>query len=95
MSGVAGATTVWRHDDGALSRRTPRSVIVLPADAADPLVLEGAAAIVWDELSRPANDDELVGRVAVRAGVPLDDVRADVLSTRAALVDAGAIVETR
>jgi hypothetical protein len=94
MPGVAESTTVWRHDRGALSRQTPRSVIVLPAGTDAPLLLEGAAAVVWTSLSEPADDEQLVQRVAARVGSMLDAMRAEVVATRLELSDAGAIVET-
>jgi hypothetical protein len=60
-----------------------------------PLQLEGAAAIVWSALIEPADDEQLVERVAARFGVTVDAMRADVVATRKALSDAGAIVGTR
>jgi hypothetical protein len=95
MPGVADATTVWRHTEGTLSRSTPRSVIVLPTSQTEPLVLEGAAAIVWRALLEPATDEQLVVRVARTVGRDADDVGDDVRATRAALAEAGVIVGTR
>jgi hypothetical protein len=95
MPGVADATTVWRHTEGTLSRSTPRSVIVLPTSQSEPLVLEGAAAIVWRELCEPASDEQLVVRVARAVGREADDLGNDVRAARAALADTGVIVGTR
>jgi hypothetical protein len=95
MPGVADATTVWRHTEGTLSRSTPRSVIVLPASRSEPLVLEGAAAIVWRALCEPASDQQLVARIARAVGHEAGEVGDEVRATCAALADAGVIVGTR
>jgi len=93
MTGVAGATIVWRRSAHALTRRTPRSVLMTTSISDDPVQLEGAALFVWDELARPATDDQLADRIATRFSVAGDEMKAHVLTARAALSDIGAIVE--
>ena len=87
---VAG--TVWRRHDGVLTRRTSRSVLIVTARSNEPLVLEGAAVAVWDELQRPATDDQLVVAIASQFAAAADDVRSDVVATREVLDRHGALV---
>ena len=74
--------TVWRRADDVLSRRTSRSVVVLTADANEPVVLEGAAVVVWNALEQPATDAQLVTAIATRLALAGDDVRSDVAAAR-------------
>ena len=92
MAGLARATDVWRRRDDVLSRETPRSRLVLTPTAPAPLVLEGAAAFVWDELAVARTRDQLVASLARRLGQPRDDVRPHVLTACSALSEQGAIV---
>jgi hypothetical protein len=78
--------TAWRRDDDVLARRTARSVLLLPPGEGDAIVLEGAAAVVWDALVRPTTDTQLVAAIATRTSLgpegPADHVRADIVAAR-------------
>ena len=74
--------TMWRRADDVLTRRTSRSVLILTADATEPVVLEGAAVVVWDALAQPATDAQLVTAIATELERADDDVRADVAAAR-------------
>jgi hypothetical protein len=74
--------TRWRRVDDVLTRRTARSILLLTADAHEPMLLEGAAVVVWDGLAQPATDAQLVTAIASLLALGIDDVRADVASAR-------------
>jgi len=74
--------TLWRRADDVLTRRTSRAVLVLTADAHEPVALQGAAVVVWDVLAQPATDAQLVTTIASQLARGVDDVRADVAAAR-------------
>jgi hypothetical protein len=84
--------TVWRRADDVLTRGTSRSVVVLTADANDPVVLEGAAVAVWNALEQPATAAQLVTAIATRLALADDDVRSDVAAARELLHRHGVLV---
>jgi hypothetical protein len=95
MPHAAGGSGVWRKSHTALTRRTPRSVLIMTGAGVEPMRLDGLAMAIWDELERPASDEHLVDRVASRVGAEAPAIRGDVLATRAALGHIGAITEAR
>jgi hypothetical protein len=54
----------WRRAPDALVRRTPRSLVALPASSAEPVRVDGAALTVWDLLAGPRSERELVAEVS-------------------------------
>jgi hypothetical protein len=83
--------TIWRRVEDVLTRRTSRSLLLLPPGAEEPLKLEGAAIDVWDELRRPATDVQLVVAISSRLELAEDEVRAGVVTTRETLRSRGAL----
>ena len=59
-----------------------------------PLVLAGAAAVVWGAVTQGGTLDEVSGRVADEVGSPAEVVAADVATFVAGLVDAGLVVRS-
>jgi hypothetical protein len=91
LDAVAGSATAWRRNPHAVSRVTPRSVVVSLGLDTDTIKLEGFAAVVWEALAEPATEDELDARLVRRtASAPAEpaDAIADALQT---LVAASAI----
>jgi hypothetical protein len=95
MPRAAGSSAVWRKNESALTRRTTRSVLVLAERSDEPVRLDGFAMMVWDALDVPSSDERLVDSVAARTGADGPALRADVVATRRALGDIGAITEAR
>ncbi len=93
MAGVADPAAVWRHADNTLTRRTPRSLVVLGAAADEPLVLDGVALAIWDQFAAPATDARVAEQLAPQFATDGTEIRDVVVSTREALVHVGAIVE--
>ena len=54
------SNSIWRRREDVLWRRSLDAVILLPADADDPVTLPGTGASVWDLLEEPASVAELV-----------------------------------
>lgn len=77
----------------ALWHRTSRRVVVRTSPAAEPLDLDGVAALVWDALSQPVTLDELADDLAAVFERPVADVRPEVERLVAGLVAAGAAAE--
>ena len=67
-SRARGASTVSRSHD-ALWRAGDFGVVVLAADADEPVILEGTGAAVWNALASPCTADALVSELAQRFGV--------------------------
>jgi hypothetical protein len=67
-SRVRGAATVSRAHD-ALWRAGDFGVIVLAADADEPVILEGTGAVLWNALESSCTADALVGELARSFGV--------------------------
>lgn len=84
--GAHVSETVWHRAGDVLVRRTLRSLLLLRPGAHDTLRLEGAAAVVWDALARPATDTQLVDTFArldaSDPAAPLSDVRVVVVAAR-------------
>jgi hypothetical protein len=95
MRAEAAAPVAWTRADAVLTRVTPRSVLVATLGSAEPIVLEGAAVAIWEELATPLDDDQLAARVAARFGTSPDALIDDVTATTHALMAAGAIVGSR
>ncbi len=93
MAGVVDPAAVWRHADNALTRRTPRSLVVLGATSTEPLVLDGVALAIWDQFAAPTDDARVAEQLAPDFATEGTDIRDVVISTRQALVHVGAIVE--
>jgi hypothetical protein len=95
MPGPAFGSVAWRQRDSALTRTTPRAVLILSEEVDEPVRLAGAAALVWDELAAPLTDAALVDRVAARIGSAAADNSNDLIATRTALALIGAVAEVR
>jgi hypothetical protein len=95
MAPPAVGSVAWRRRDSTLTRRTPLAVLILAAEADEPVRLDGPAAVVWDELSAPLTDAVLVDRVAARTGATAAEIGGDVIATRTALALIGAVAEVR
>jgi hypothetical protein len=92
MAERAAPTRVWRRHADALTRRTPRSILVVGPDSDEPLKLEGASAFVWEALAEPATDEQLVVAIGARFARAPQEVRDDVVTARVALAGHGLLL---
>jgi len=67
LSAVAGLPTAWRRNPHAITRVTPRSILVSLGAGSEAIKLEGAATAVWESLDEPATELELATRLRWRA----------------------------
>ena len=88
---MTGAATPWRRRDDALWRRSVDAVVLLPAGAADPVVLPGTAAAVWDLLATPVTLADLVAALGAVYSAAPDTIAAEVAPLLARLADLAAI----
>ena len=84
----------WRRAAGLCHRCSGLAYVVLPADREQPLVLEEAAAEVFDALDQPRTADDLLAGLSVDSGLPEGEVRPHLESALALLADAGVITAT-
>lgn len=75
---------VISHGDGT---------VVLPLDAVDPrpVVLNGAAALVWHTLAVARDEDEVAHDLALELGLELAAIRDDVVGCLADLAEIGLV----
>lgn len=81
---------VWRRSTTTLWRRTTTGVVLLPAEASEPLRLAGAAALVWDLLEEPTPVSEATEVLARACAEDPSGVRADIEALIAELRRVGA-----
>ncbi len=91
MTTGASVAPAWSRATGVLERATDRSMLIL-VDSGEPLRLEGAAMIVWEELRVPLTDEQLITAIAGRFALADDEVRADVIAARETLGKWAAVV---
>ena len=84
-------STRWRRRADAQWRRSLDAVVLLPADADEPVTLPGTGALVWDLLEVPATLDELVETLAEVFGADPAVVARDVEALLVRLDDMVAI----
>jgi len=88
---VADPAVVYRRAPGVLTRRTPRSLVVLAERSTEPLRISGSAAVVWELLAKPARGSELAGAAARRAGRSLEVIRPELDAALHVLIAAGVV----
>ena len=81
----------WRRATGLCHRRSGWAYVVLPADREQPLVLEDAAAEVFDALGEPRAADDLLATLSEGSGLDPATIRPHLESALALLADAGVI----
>lgn len=81
----------WSRAAGLCHRRSGPSYVVLPDDHDQPLVLQEAAAEVFDALDEPRTADELLAVLSEGSGLAGEEIRPHLESTVALLADAGVI----
>ena len=81
----------WHRASTTLWRSGYRSVVLLPAGAEQPFVLNGSAAAIWDGLCDPISPDELARKLAARYATKADAIRTDVEGALRDLAALGAI----
>jgi hypothetical protein len=81
----------FQRDEATLSRRTIDGVVLLAPSASEPLVLEGAAAAMWELLATPMTVAGLVRELAGTYGVDGATITDDVDRTVTTLSGAGAL----
>ena len=82
----------WCRAEPVLWRRTLDGVVLLEARAeAEPVVLRGPAAAIWELLAQPMDDADLVATLATSYGVDRARVAPDVAVALATLADLGAL----
>ena len=86
-------SSIWRRREDVLWRRSLDAVILLPADAEDPVTLPGTGASVWDLLEEPASLAELVTVLAEAYDEDPAVVDHDVRALLAELESLGAVTQ--
>ena len=81
----------WRRTAGLCHRRSGVAYVVLPADHDQPLVLQDAAAEVFDALDEPGTTVDLIAALSERLGVDQATICPRLDSALALLADAGVI----
>lgn len=81
----------WRRAAGLCHRRSGLASVVLAADHDQPLVLEEAAAEVFDALDEPRTADDLLAALSTGSGLDPETIRPHLESALALLADAGVI----
>jgi hypothetical protein len=82
----------WRRDPGALTRLTPRSVVVLTETSPEPVCVSGVAFVVWHSVHDEPTTDELIERVVQACGLRASSIEPAVRSALHDLVELGAVV---
>lgn len=81
---------VWHRRDDVLWRRLEAGLLLLPAEAATPVLLDGAAPVIWELLAAPTAFDEAVDVLAEVFNVAATDIEGDLDAFLATLRDMGA-----
>jgi hypothetical protein len=87
-------TRVYRRADRVVWRRSADRVLVWPAGADDPLLLEGPGSVSWELLHEPLDEDELVTALASLYEEDVEEVRRDLDPFLEELVTTGAVART-
>jgi hypothetical protein len=80
----------WRRSVTTLWRRTTTGVVLLPAEATEPVRLAGAAALVWDLLEEPTPVSEATELLSRACGEDPSGVRTEIEALLAELRRLGA-----
>ena len=80
----------WGRDPRALWRRSGERIVVL-GNTEEPQVLTGPGPILWDLLTEPVTEADLVTQLAALYSVDTDTVAADVAPFLAELARTGVI----
>ncbi len=75
----------WHRHPRALWRRSSDRIIVLPPDQAEPLLLEGTGAVIWELLAEPTDEHHLVDLLAEATGTDHAIIRPEVAAFLAQL----------
>lgn len=78
-------SAVWRHQEGLCHRWSAEVLIVLAPGGAEPIVLHGAAALVFDRLRVPTSGLDVVASIQSETGEDPAEVEAGVLEALAML----------
>lgn len=90
---VGADEPVWRIRDDVAWTGSPGRYVVLPLDGdAQPMALEGSAALIWGMLATPLSKDELVLRVSKRSGASQKGVDKDVAVFLSRLAQQGLVL---
>lgn len=90
---LPGAGTRLRRSDAALSRRTPRGVLISAPGAAEPVLITTPGEAVWSSLEAPCSRAELVATLAEAFGEDATVVATDIDPVLEALLAIGAVLE--
>jgi hypothetical protein len=81
----------WVRAPGVLWRNALDRAVVLPPDAAEPLVLNAPGAALWALLEEPYELEDAATTLATAAGVDVNRVANDIATLLRDLNDAGAV----
>ena len=87
--------TTWSRCEEVLWRRVAGGVLLLPPGDAEPFVVTGPGAAVWDLLAEPCDVPSLTRALASDYGVGVEQVEQDVaplldaLASRTVVTEAG------
>lgn len=88
-------TAQFRRASRVLWRYTADGVTVLPLEAAEPFVLNGAGAALWESLREARSLEDAVTTLSARFDVPPTQVMESVRPIVEELVDRGAVEVVR
>jgi hypothetical protein len=81
----------WHRDPRVLARRSGGAFLLLPPDQQDPLLLDGAAGVIWGLLDEPLSEAELVERVQRSFLVERSELQKDLAAFMQHLQSLGAV----
>ena len=85
-------TTVWVRSPRVLWRPVADGVLLLAPDAADPMLVTGSGAAMWELLECPLDGEELASRLAQRFDTTADQIKAESAPFLAKLAVAGVLM---
>ncbi len=83
----------WHRNPAVLWRRTTDHVVLLPPDEAAPMVLGGAAGLLWDLLEEPTTVDEATDVISSASAADATIVGRELEALMATLDAAGIVRE--
>ncbi|PPF31819.1 PqqD family protein [Rathayibacter tritici] len=82
MQQTAAAKELWSRRSGlaVVDRKDRTTILDLGAPGAHPVLLEGAAPLIWRQTAAPCSAEAMIVRLAALTGEREDDIREDVLA---------------
>lgn len=87
-------TTVWARGRGVAWRRVSGGAVLLPPAAAEPILVTGPGAVVWELLATPSDLPALAESISTEYGVNVDQVGSDLTPFLEALADCAVVTRS-